>query len=164
MKRITVLLAVLAASFTALLVAPAIASAGCTAGWDAGSIPLWAEANGFFQHGFVIDGHHGWAQCTSTNGNQYQTQVLAEEYLLGHWQITRQQQEYGPTFTNNIVNRRYYFAPPGGWTYILCDNVFYQAPKVRYSLTVYNLTTGSSSLSVTTSANKPVDGSCGYFT
>lgn len=65
MRRITILLAVLAASFTAILVAPAIASAGCQV--QPGSVTATTSIQTY-----------SYVSCTSNNGSHYQLRMYIQ--------------------------------------------------------------------------------------
>lgn len=88
MKRLTVLLAVLAASFTAILVAPAIASAGCVLTYNT-SAPtydtLFFGSPPSLQKIYKKPNAGTYVACGATNGNIYLVDGAMQVYTGGHW-------------------------------------------------------------------------------
>lgn len=112
MKRLTVLLAVLAASFTAILVAPAIASAGCVLQIDS-SAPIWGSQ---FSGGSLIKVYRknvstSKVHCTTHTSNVYTVDGAVQVWNGSVWAWD----DYNPTTTST-----------GFWNFVSSvDNVDY---------------------------------------
>lgn len=151
-------LTALALSVVAMIpfAAPSIASAGCTARWDAGSAPVY---NPIATGRIEIDAYKAAAQCTSTTGDHYNQQIAIQEFIGGHWIDDPMGIGFydGQPFNNTVLNKVWRTPLPAdattyGQKYVtrscFAGTTSFQ---FRYILHLVNTTSGGTNDSATTS-------------
>lgn len=148
MKRVLLYLTI---ALAALVVAPAIAQAGCVAQWSSPSTMSYVASPA----AMAIHGTKGGAQCTSITGNTYHIDWYSQEYepSTGTWNQIGGLANPGNSFVNNVPNTYYPYAY--GLVGVPCSAYSTTSTLARMKMIVKNDTLGSTSISYSQGTAKP---------